>query len=210
MIHAANGVTVRWVGGLWVAWGADALLLDAGPASVALGADLAALRALVLTNGRMAAIGGLPALLEAAAAWREAELPVHHVLGEERASFLVEAWQRGWPDRYDVSIDARHPGERFDVGPFQLTSRRVGHAEPAIALTLRGPLQITYVPLAEDDTPIGPLVRGADLAVVQVATRVDRRGPPLLRAEQAIAAAEHVALLWLIDEDGAPFDPAGA
>jgi hypothetical protein len=205
VIHTAAGVTVRWVGGLWVRWGADALLIDAGPATVGLGPELAALRALLLTSGRMRAIGGLPALLEAAAPWREAELPVHHLLGEERSSFLVEAWQRGWPDRYPVSLDARPPGDRFDLGPFAVTTRRVVRGEPVVAARLQGPLTIAWVPLSDADAQIVNVCRGADLAVIQVATR-----GPGLGASEAISAAEGVGLLWLIDEAGAPVDAPAA
>jgi hypothetical protein len=200
-----RGLEVAWRGGLWVRWGADALLVDAGPATAAIGPELAALRALILTSGQMSAVGGVPALLEAVAAHRTAELPVHHVLGEERASLLVEAWQRGWPAPYDVSLDARPPGERFEVGPFQVATRRVVRGEPVVALRLTGPATIAWVPLCDPDTPIAGWCRGADLAVVQVSTRRGSLGPA-----EVIAAVEDVGLLWLIDEAGLLLDPPGA
>lgn len=202
MIFTRNGVTVRLVGGLWIQTGADALLIDPGPAASGLGSELAALRAVLLTSGRMSAVGALPSVLEAAAAWREVELSVHHLLGEERASYLVEAWQRGWPDRYPVSLDARPPGDRFDLGAFAVTTRRVGRGDPVVGVSLRGPLKIAWVPAADPDAPVAAVCRGADLAVIQVA----RGHSPLA----AIAAAEGAGLLWLIDEAGEPLDALGA
>ncbi len=69
--------------------------------------DLRALDGLLVSSGAMADIAGLLPLLHARAAY-PGELTLVHPLGDERVGALLEAWDRGFPGRLQVSDDAVH------------------------------------------------------------------------------------------------------
>jgi hypothetical protein len=220
-----DGVGVEWIrgGGLWIRWDRGGLLLDAPPAAAALGEELALLRAVVLTSGRIQSVGGLLGVLAASDRWRlpELPLPVHVLLGEERAAWIAETWERGWPERTSVALDAEVPGALFDVGPFEVKTVPVSACEPdfragtlqaipAVGLRLHGPIDVAWIPGAAPGPAVEHLCRDADLAVVEVGVLPWPKGGRRLRREDAIAAAAGARLLWLVGDDGERLDEAAS
>ena len=211
---------VTWLsGGLWIAVGNDALLVDV-PAGIerVLGARLGQLQAIVLTGGSPRAVGGLVPLLCALEPWRdaEAELPVHVPIGEDRGAALADAWVRHWPDRFPVTVDAERPGSTFDVGPFRVATFevrageprwRTATVEPSVAVAVRvltGDLTVVLVPAASPSTVVERACRDADIAVIEVAvvgwpTTAERWRPT---AEEALHLSAGAKEVWLIGDDG--------
>ncbi len=221
----AGSTRVRWCGGgLYVEVGGDGVLVDAPPAvAEALGPDLPRVRSVVITGGRMASVGGLLPLLAALEPHRAPEhpLPVRVPLGEERGAAIAEVWTRHWPDRYPVEVDAARPGARFDVGVIDVETLAVRAGEPVwragvvvprvqLAVRLRTPeLLVAFVPGAAPGTVVSRATRGADVAVIEVGVlpwpRTDARWR--MSAAEALAAADHGGVLWLVGDDGAPVSP---
>ena len=213
-------IGVTWIGGgLWVRWPDGGLLLDAPPATAALGSELGWLRAIVSSSGRIRSVGGLLGALAEADRWQRGPVEVHHAIQDERASLVAETWQRGWPDGLPIEIDAHTPGQPFPVGPFTVHTRSVeaftpnfhsGTLQPSHALGVRltGPLTLAWVPGAAPSPVVAHLCRGADLAVVEVGVLPWPRGPARLRPEDAIRAAAAANLVWLVGDDGIRLDHA--
>ncbi len=222
MTTQVGALEVCWVGGgVYLAHGADALLLDAPPGvAQRLGSDrLARIRAIATTSGRLESIGGLVDLLGALEPHRTSVQPLnlHLPVGEERAELLAGAWVRGWPDRYPLSIDSDMPGLSFDEGPFAVHTVRVRHAEPvwgtsprvegAVGVALQvvcGGARVAWVPGAAPGPAARRACEGMDLAIVEVGVT---RWPPSserlrLDVVGALEAASGAGSTWLVGDDG--------
>ena len=215
-----GALTVRWTGGgLLLIAGESALVLDAPTGVVdALGDDLARVHGVLLTGDRTRALTGLVPLLAALEPHRIREHPLdlRFVLGAERGAVLAEAWVRGWPDRYAIALDAEPPGSRFEVGPFAVWTLplrtgqphwRRGTVEPAVGVGARvsvGGVTVAWVPGAAPDRYIAKLVRGVDLAVIEIGTaawpRTEERWR--LTEREALEVCEGVGAVWLPGDDG--------
>ena len=181
--------------------------------------QLGRLRAVIVTSGRPQSIGGLIGLLSALEPFRHrAPLDVHTSAGEERSALLVGAWVRGWPDRYPVVVDTHMPGDAYDLGPFQVRTVSVRHAEPrwvdapfiesatgvAIEVTA-GDTGIAWIPGAGPCAAVQRLCTRADLAVVEVgvAPWPGSDEPWRLSVSAAMkAAARAIGEVWLVGDDG--------
>ncbi len=211
---------VRWTGGgLALLTEGSCMLLDAPTGVVeALGPDLPLVHSVVLTGDRARALTGLLPLLAALEPHRGPDLPLElrFPLGAERGAMLAEAWVRGWPDRYPVALDAEPPGSIVDVGPFaiQTLPLRTGEphwraqtVEPTVGIGVRVELDgavLAWVPGAAPDRHIGKLVRGANLAVIEIGTAAWPRteGRWRLSEREALDACEGVGAVWLPGDDG--------
>jgi hypothetical protein len=208
-------------GTLVVSVGPDVLLIDAPPSSLdGLAAWLPQVRAVVITSGRLSAVGGLLPLLCALEPHRglDAELTLHVPPGDERAPSLAEVWVRHWPDRYPLVVDSERPGTTFEVGALTVTTQplttgeltRTGVQElEAIGLLLQTPdLSVGYFRGRAELPKLERWLR-TDLAVLEVGVapwpRTDR--PLRLRTDEAAQVARHTQELWLLGDDGRWLDP---
>jgi hypothetical protein len=211
-------LVATWLdGALYVEQDGEGVLFDA-PAHAYDRLDamraLPKLRAIVLSGGRIQSVGGLVPLLCALEPHRgpEAPLLVWSPFGEERPALLADAWSRGWPDRYPLTIETGTPGQPFDAGPLEIRPEAIRRAEPrregvevypAVALRISGQAEIAYVAGAGPGGIVRALCRGADLAIVEVGvkpwpvTEQRWRLTPMDAAE-AVDSGE----LWLVGDDG--------
>ncbi len=213
---------IRWLGGgLLVQWRDHAFVLDAPPSVVeALGDALPMVRAVVLSGGRAASVGGLVPLLTALAPHRDGvALDLRLVLGEERGAALAETWVRAWGQPYPVVIDAERPGGLLKLGPVEveLVPMKAGEwhwgegtvrSRLQVALRVRTPdAQLVWVPGSAPGTAVARACEGADLVVIEVGVvpwpRHDGRWR--LSAGDALGAARD-AELWLVGDDGEPLE----
>jgi hypothetical protein len=223
MEFVRDDLVVRWMGGgLYLECAGQGLLLDV-PAGAAerLGAQgsLGRLRAIAVSGGRIQSVGGLVPLLCALEAHRMPDLPlsIWAPIGEERTALLADAWSRGWPDRYPLSIDAEAPGGQFEVGPFSIRTEIVRRGEPrwrapasierVIGVGFQveaGTSRVAFVPGAARTGAVSHLCRGADLAVIEVGVRPWPSSEEAWRltAVEAIGAAEEVESVWIVGDDG--------
>lgn len=210
-----------WCGGaVYLRHGTDGLLLDAPPGiSDALDPQqLGQLRAVVLTSGRVRAVGGLVPLLVALERYRDADaaLELWVLLGEERGAMLAETWVRGWPDRYPLTVDAAAPGAELDIAGFRVQTLELPSGEPrfraqevvrqratAVRVASAGSV-VAWVPGAAPGRAVERACADADLAVIEVGVvpwpRTERRWR--LTAADALAAAPDQAELWVVGDDG--------
>ncbi|MEZ4236249.1 MAG: hypothetical protein R3F59_08835 [Myxococcota bacterium] len=145
-------------------------------------------------------------------------LVLHVPLGDDRAAALAEVWQRGWPDRYPLVLDAQRPGAPFEVGDIAVETWAVrvgdprwatGEVEPGVGMALRiaaGGLVVAVALGAGPERAVQRACDGADLAVVEVGVapwpRTD--APWRIRVDQAPLLAAGARQLWLVGDDGAP------
>lgn len=212
MSHARLGDTeVRWLGGaLWLRRPGGTLLIDA-PSGVDARLPDDDLDAVLLTSGRIGAIGGLLAVL--ARLRRTAPLPVVVGIGEDRAASIADVWSRHWPHGFPIDLDARRPGE-VDLPAFLATTTAVHAGEPAgegvVAVPAVGVRLVTpeatvaYAPACRPGTTLDRLVLGADLAVLTVGTAPFPRSAHAWRAsaEEAGRIAGGARAAWLVGDDG--------
>jgi hypothetical protein len=204
---------------LVVEWAGEAVVIDA---PVGIAARLRALgvmprvRTIVLTSGRVGAIGGLVELLVALMPARRAPLSILFALGEERAPTLVEAWSRCWPDAYPLALDGLRAGEALGDGPFEVATVSLDAGEPdwqagqvvptvAMGVAVRvGGVRVVWVPDARPSPAVTRFVSGAHLAAVEVGVT----GWPTSDASWRMSRTEAVALstgadvTWLVGDDG--------
>ncbi len=210
---------VRWCGGgLLLRSRGTTLLLDC-PVGVEyyLGELAGELDAVVLTSGRLRAVGGLIGLLESVSRYkRNGKLTVYCGVGEERGPALVECWMRDWRMDLDVQLDLSTPGRFLPIGEANLLMESVPHSEPlwsqdrvvpAFGVALRveiGASALTWVPGAGPHPVIGRLCRCSSLAVIEIAglpwpvTDPARR----LTREEALEAGALADELWLVTDAG--------
>jgi hypothetical protein len=205
--------TARWLAGaLWVRYRDAAFLVDA-PSGVAPLLPGEPLAGLVLTSGRIETVGGLLVLLAHLDSRRGgAGLPMHVALGEERGFALVEVWQRHWPRGFPVDVDARRPGV-FDVGPFEVTTVELVGGEPAggevvatpvVGVRVRTPdATVVVAPSCRPGTTLERVLRGADLAVVTVASTGPVDPTWYTTRDQAAALLDRAPAGWMVGDDGA-------
>jgi hypothetical protein len=215
-----DGTHAAWHGGaLTLDHDGQVMLIDA-PEGVVHGlpdALLARLGVIVVSSGILRDHAGLLPLLEARARHGTGPITVVFPLGEERVSAVVEAWQRGWPDRLDLFQDAVHPGAVLELDAFTLRAVAVGRGEPrwfptprvepVIALGWQvqcGGLRIALVRGAIPDASIEHVVRGADLAIVEFGIRPWPRSDQRwrLRPDEAARVATGAVEVWLVGDDG--------
>lgn len=163
------------------------------------------LLALVLSGGRIASVGGMLPLLCALDDARrdDASLLVWSPMGDERPGLVLEAWNRGWPCRFGVTVESEAPGSEFNVGPFQVTTFPMRRLEggprsgvPAAAAAFRVSVDgcvVAFVPGAANAGLVRHVCRGADLAVIEVGA---------LSIADTIASVEKVGEAWLLGPDG--------
>ncbi len=216
-----DGLVVTWLmGGVYIESGGDGLLLDVPPGSSRLMSptQLGRLRAVALSGGRMQSIGGMVGLLCQLEPGRsqDAALSLWFALGHERGPMLAETWVRGW-GRYPVTLDAEAPGAEFDVGAMAVKTVSYAAGEPrwgdeptvesrqavGFRVTVAGQT-IAYAPAAARPQAVQRLVRGADLAIVEVGAvpwpRSDRQWR--LTLADAVQATADVQNTWIVGDDG--------
>jgi hypothetical protein len=218
-VFRRGAVEVRGcAGALWIARGGEAILLDAPSGVERAIFGLPAVRgllALALSGGRIASVGGMLPLLCALDDARRDDAPllVWSPMGDERPGLVLEAWNRGWPCRFGVTVESEAPGSEFTVGPFQVTTfpmRRLepsvrsssasgmsrGSGVPAAAAAFRVSVDgcvVAFVPGAANAGLVRHVCRGADLAVIEVGA---------LSIADTIASVEKVGEAWLLGPDG--------
>lgn len=197
---ARGGTEVRWLSGgaLWVRSARATLLIDAPPGVERTLPD-ASVDHLVLTSGRLEALGGLLGLFAAVDGPGE-PLDVQVILGDERASALADAWSRHWPRSREVEVDARRPGT-YPLPPFVVTTIELAGAEelggrvspvPVVGVRIRTPdATIAFAPRCRAGTTLARVLGGADLAVATVG------GPPGWSTDPA--AAGRAGATWVAD-----------
>ena len=204
-------------GALLVQRGSIAVLVDAPPGTQ-LGAEAALIQSIVLSSGRMQAIGGLLPVLAALEPHRVANVPlrVHCPLGEERAPSLLAVWSQGWPDRYPLTMDSAYPGSQFEVGQLGFETlpvisgevqwhRREVTPQVAVAVKIIAPeATVVWVPAAAPDAGLRRICAGADLAVVEVGVEEWPRTPERWRlaVTDALHIGSDVGELWIVGDDG--------
>lgn len=170
-----GGTEVRWsAGALWVRSGGTTLLVDAPPGVEGLLPDQGVDHVL-LTSGRVRAVGGLLGLLAAVDTPEAAPLEVHTVLGDERAFALADVWSRHWPHVRPVELDGRRPGT-FTLPSLLVTTALLPGAElvggagvPTTVVGVRvrtADATVACAPPCRPGTTVGRLLSGADLALV--------------------------------------------
>ena len=213
-------VEVRWcAGGLFVRGGESGLLLDC-PVGVEhyLGDRAAELDAVLLTSGRIQAVGGIIGLLEAVNRYKRKDRPltIYSCVGEERGPALVACWVRDWPSDVEIRLDTSVPGRDIHLGEFEIHTESVPHGEPAwahervnsrvgVAVRLEvGATAIAWVPGAAPHPIVGRLCRGASLAVVEVAGLSWPRADKVWRLseEKGREAGGGAQELWLVNDAG--------
>ncbi len=219
-VWTRGGVTVRWLGGgLLVEHDGSALVVDAPPGVTgAIGDALPGVQAVLLSSGRLQAVGGLVELLVALEPHRRSGVPLslRVPLGEERGVTIAEAWVRGWPDRYPLTLDAQLPGCVFDIGGLQVSTVPQRSGEPVwrtsevcdqLAVSVR--LQATgatvvWMSAAAPGPGVARACRGADLAVIEVGVlpwpRTEQRWR--LSLTDAVEAGGEAGEVWLVGDDG--------
>ncbi|TVQ87403.1 MAG: hypothetical protein EA397_18995 [Deltaproteobacteria bacterium] len=182
-IHALRGGLLLRASGRWV-------LIDAGQGlSISLRDEIAQkLHAVLISSGSMSSIGGLFPLLHRRAMAPEPTL-IASPLTTERPAYLLEAWQRGWPEAPPLILDAIHPGGRLEIGEvtFEAVGLEAGEIEPG------SPPQLTSAPC------LGWSIRGAHHRVA-----VARRGAPSRSLDRLLAGAD----LAIIGIDRTPWPPS--
>ena len=218
-------LAVEWRNGaLWVCRDGVAVLVDV-PTGTVLGPDAPRLQSIVLTSGRMQAIGGLLPVLAELEPHRRADVPlrIYCPLGEERAPALMAAWSQGWPDRTPLTLDSSFPGAQFEVDTlgFQTFSVRSGEVhwrsgrvDPRVAVALRivaPEATVAWLPAAAPVAALKRICAGADLAVVEVGVESwpRTRDRWRLSVADALGIGEEAAELWVVGDDGSmgPGDP---
>jgi hypothetical protein len=204
-------------GALLVRRGSVAVLVDAPPGTV-LGDEAALIQSIVLTSGRMQAIGGLLPVLAELEPHRVADVPlrVHCPLGEERVPSLLAVWSQGWPDRYPVTLDSAFPGGQFEVGSLGFETLPVISGEvrwqqqevsPQVAVAVRiiaPEATVVWVPAAAPEAGLKRLCAGADLAVVEIGVQEWPRTRERWRlaVTDALKIGDNVGELWIVGDDG--------
>jgi hypothetical protein len=213
-----DGIVAASLGtGLVLECDGEALLLDVPEGSAARLAALGVLpriRAIAFSGGRVQSVGGLVPVLCAMAPGRgDTPLPVWSVLGEERGGLLADAWFRGWGG-FPLAMDGEAPGTAFEAGPFRVVTSAIRRGEPgrwgilsvpAVGFRVAaGGVEVAFVPGAGPGSAVERLVRGADLAVVEVGVTPWPPSPEpwRLTADAAIHAAQGARELWLVGDDG--------
>ncbi len=210
-------LSIRWLNGaLLVKRGSTALLVDAPP-GIALGSDAALIRGVVLTSGRMQAVGGLLAVLAALEPHRQdTPLQIHFLLGEERAAALTEAWSHGWPDRYPLTLDAEFPGGHFEIEGVSFSTFPIRSGDPrwraatvdsavAVALRIVAPeAVVAWIPAAAPERGLARICAGADLAVVEVGVKPWPKTTERWRLSlpDALKIGVDAGELWVVGDDG--------
>lgn len=214
------GLSASWLdGAVYVEYGGAGLLLDAPPGIVdRLGDRLPNLQSVLLTSGRIGAVGGLVPLLVALERWRVRDVPLslRFLLGEERGATLAETWVRCWPDAYPLTLDAEVPGTTFDVGALTVSTValraaeprwRLGRAEPVVAVAVRvvAPgASLAWVPGAAPDRAVKRACAGVDLAVIEVGAVPwpPTAGRWRMSVADALEAGGDAGALWVVGDDG--------
>ncbi len=208
--------------GEWLAaWVSGGLFVGGNDASVLFDAPDGAGRALsgvgldpdvvAFSGGRLPSVCGFNGVIAAAVArGRTRPLRVWSVLGEERASRLVDA-ASAWALPFDLVVDAEPPGACITAGSLQIdvVALRRGEVDgsmivgvPAVGFRVRGPVDVAYVP------GCGPgaraLCEGAALAVVEVGVAPWPAHPERWRfsVDEAISAARRARQVVLVGDDG--------
>lgn len=163
------------------------------------------------SGGRLPSVCGLAGVVAAAIArGRTRPLRVWSVLGEERASRLVDAVS-AWRLPFDLVVDAEPPGATFAVGPamVDVVALRRGEVEganvvpvAAVGFRVRGPVEVAFVPGCGPGTR--SLCEAATLAVVEVGVAPWPHHPEPWRfsVDEAITAARRARQVVLVGDDG--------
>jgi hypothetical protein len=194
------------------------LLLDAGPGVASnLPTSIAEhLDAIVLSSGDLRDIAGLLRVLE-----RRSEGPkpltVVFPLGEERTSAILDAWERGWPDRLTLLQDGVHPGSTVQIGSIELEPcalRRLeafrGHWVPIQGLAWRFHISgqtIAYARGACFDRSLEHLVSESVLVILDVRQPGANASHHRLTADQAQRFQTSTNDLWVVTEGGEDISP---
>lgn len=211
-------VSVRWLqGGLSVRVGADVWVVDAPTGVVdALGDEAARVRGVVISHGRMPAVGGLLPLLDALHGHVSEDVPleVRVPLGDERPALLADAWSRGWPGRTPLVLDAEAPGMASELGPLMLERVQFRGGEPVqgeirplavdgLKIGL-GSLTIAWLPCVAPSTRLDRFFVGVDLAVVTVGAAPWPRSEERVRLSlaEAVAASAAAETVWIVTDEG--------
>ena len=210
--------SIRWWDGALLVRRRDVAVLVDVPAGTVLGEEACRLQSIVLTSGRMQAIGGLLPVLAELEPHRLVQVPlrVHCPLGEERAPALTAAWSQGWPDRYPLTIDSAIPGGQFEVDVIGLQTFPVRSGEVrwrsgrvdsriAVALKIMVPeATVVWMPAAAPAPNLMRLCAGADLAVVEVGVESWPRtkGRWRLSISDALKIGAGAGELWVVGDDG--------
>lgn len=213
-----DAFSVRWLdGALLISRGPLSVLVDAPP-NTDLGADAGRVQAIVLTSGRMRAIGGLLPVLASLEPYRlqDAAIQLHFPLGEERGAALTEAWVQGWPDRYPLTLDAEFPGGQFIACGLQFDTMPLRAGDPrwrdgsvddavAVAVRITAPeATVVWIPGAAPQSGLGRMCDGVDLAIIEVGMLDWPRTAERWRLSltDAMKIGANAAELWVVGDDG--------
>lgn len=227
VIFDQNGVQVRWLSGaVYMEKDGYGLLIDAPATAVSLLEDrLPHIQSIILTSGGIASVGGLVPVLCALEATRPVDLPLslHFAFGEERGAMMAEAWVRGWPCGYPLTLDGEVPGGRFDAGPFSIVTSGLKCGEPewgmkrirptiGLALTISaGDVTVARVPATRSTPMVSKLCRDRDLAIVDVGVIPwpESSTPWRMTVDQAVSRGSGAKCLILVGDDGVLVGPDG-
>jgi hypothetical protein len=210
---------VHWCGGGVLVRGTETSLLLDCPVGVEhyLGELAGELDAVVLTSGRIQAIGGLIGLLESVSRHkRRGELTIYSGLGDEKGPALVDCWTRDWRSAIDIHLDLSTPGRVLPIGGASVRTESVPHSEPlwceervvstfGNALRVQiGATSIAWVPGAGRHPIIGRLCQGANLAIIEIAGVPWPAGGAgcRLTREEALRVGAMADAVWLVTDAG--------
>jgi len=210
---------VAWVHGAVVVDHRGQVVLIDAPEGVGRALDagvLSRVHAVCLSSGVLRDLAGLLVLLEQRSRLAAPPATVVFPLGEERPAALLDAWSRGWAQVAPVVQDAVHPGATLTLGGVEVDAVPLGrgevrwrpqpHVVPTVGLGWRIRTEDATVAVGRLPVPDGAvekLVRGADLAIIEVGVEPwpveDRRWR--LRPDEA-ARVSGAGDLWLVGDDG--------
>jgi hypothetical protein len=155
--------------------------------------------------------------------FQSADFPfeVRGPMGDERLSLLIEAWSRGWADRFPVGLDTIQPGFAINIGPMHIKTIGLEMGEPnwtapssvspCVGMGWRiewNEHSVVWVKTCAPSPAVRRLCQHASLAILEVGVQrwpsSDRRWRLSVGdAGQYGALAREV---WLVGDDGGPLN----
>ena len=222
-----DDLQVHWLGGAVVLCVRDdVVLVDTPPGLVHILDKLdliQGVRSVAVSSGKIASTGGLISIMDAMARHHSADFPfvLRGPIADERPGIMVEAWSRGWPDRFSIGLDGMIPGTNFQMGPFHVRTIGLEIGEPlyqpeaqvrgTMGLGWRFELGDTAIVWIRTCAPLDALARfcqDATLAILEVGVQTwpksDRRWR--LSVNDASRYGVLAQELWLVGDEGGPLN----
>ena len=219
-----GGVTARWAGALHVERRTGGGVLVGAPEGIVerLGRSAVdGLGVVVVPTGRTRDVAGLVSLL--AARTRPTPLEVLCLVGEPRATAVIDAFARGWAGRPQPVVDVVSAGRSVHLADVRLDTRagkagepHAGRVEPVTAVGVRvsvDGVRVVWLPSMAPSAGWQAFVGDAHLAAIEIGARAwpsTEGGPWRFDATGAVRAAAGAGELWLVGDDGQPAGGAEA